>query len=118
MLERTLDQNDLRGRPNQIYNMDETGLPHDPKSPRIVAERGSGAVTIGSGNKSQVTVVACVSAAGFSIPQMVIWDRKVLGVSPLSDNASRAGHHEVPVYFPFQKCLAQEHVSSQHHRRI
>ena len=75
LLERTLDQNDLRGRPNQIFNMDESGVPLDPKSPRIVAERGSGAVTIGSGNKSQVTGV---SAAGFSMPPMVIWDRKTL----------------------------------------
>lgn len=31
-----------------------------------------------SGNKSQVTVVGCISAAGFSIPPMVVWDRKTL----------------------------------------
>ena len=78
LLERTLDENDLRGKPNQIFNMDESGMPLDPKSPRIVAERGSDAFTIGSGNKSQVTIVACVSAAGFCMPPMVIWDRKVL----------------------------------------
>ena len=78
LLERTLDENNLRGKPSQIFNMDESGMPLDPKAPRIVAERGSDATAIGSGNKSQVTIVACVSAAGFCMPPMVIFDRKVL----------------------------------------
>jgi hypothetical protein len=69
LLELTLDENDLRGKPGQIFNMDESGMPLDPKAPRIVAERGSDATAIGSGNKSQVTIVACVSAAGFACLQ-------------------------------------------------
>ena len=38
LLERTLDENNLRGKPNQIFNMDESGMPLDPKSHIIVAE--------------------------------------------------------------------------------
>ena len=78
LLERTLEENDLVSKPGQLYNMDESGMPLDPKSPRVIVERGSQAVAVGSGNKSQVTIVGCVSAAGFCIPPMVIWDRKTL----------------------------------------
>ena len=35
-------------------------------------------VTTTSGNKAQITVVACVSASGNYIPPMIIWDRKSL----------------------------------------
>ena len=78
LLERTLEENDLSGKPGQVFNMDESGMPLDPRAPKVVAERGSCAVTIGSGNKSQVTIVGCCSAAGFCMPPMVIWDRKTL----------------------------------------
>ena len=33
---------------------------------------------ITSGNKSQITVVGCISAAGFAIPPMIVWDRRTL----------------------------------------
>ena len=56
LLERTLEENDLIGKPGQLYNLDESGMPLDPKSPKVVVERGSQAVAIGSGNKSQVTI--------------------------------------------------------------
>ena len=78
LLERTLDENGLNGKPGQVFNMDESGMPLDPKAPRVVVERGSSAVALGSGNKSQVTIVGCVSAAGFCMPPMVIWDHKTL----------------------------------------
>ena len=35
-------------------------------------------VAITSGDKSQFTVVGCVSAAGYCIPPMIILDRKTL----------------------------------------
>ena len=78
LLERTLKENDLIGKPGQVFNMDESGMPLDPKIPKVVAEQGSATVVVGSGNKSQVTIVGCCSAAGFCMPPMVIWDRKTL----------------------------------------
>ena len=78
LLEKTLIENDLTGKPGQIYNMDETGMPLDPKPPKVVVKRGSSAHNLCSGEKAQETVVACVNAAGSSIPPMVIWDRKIL----------------------------------------
>ena len=38
-------------------------------------------VVITSGDKTQITVVGCVSAAGYCLPPMVIWDRKTLAPS-------------------------------------
>ena len=78
LLERTLEENELTDHPGQIFNMDESGMPLDPKAPKVVAERGSSVTTVGSGNKSQVTIVGCCSATGLCMPPMVIWDRKTL----------------------------------------
>lgn len=78
LLECTFAENDLTGKPSCIFNMDESGVPHDPISPLVVAERGNSVASISSGNKAQVTIVACVSAAGFCMPPMMIWNRKVL----------------------------------------
>ena len=79
VLEDTLDQYDLHGKPNLIFNMDETGFPLDPKPLKTIHIRGEkNPSAVSSGVKHQVTVVACVSAAGQCLPPMVIWDRKTL----------------------------------------
>ena len=78
LLEKTIQENDLVGKPGQLFNMDESGMPLDAKPPKLVAVRGAAVSAIGSGDKTQITVVACVSAAGYCIPPMVIWDRKFL----------------------------------------
>ena len=78
-LESTLDANDLRDKPCQIFNMDETGLPLDPKPLKIVSWKGhKNPSQVSSGLKSQITVVGCVSAGGQCLPPMVIWNRKTL----------------------------------------
>ena len=70
--------NKLEGRPGQIFNMDESGMPLDPKAPRLIFQKGSSACALGSGDKSQITIVACASAVGFCLRPMVIWDHKTL----------------------------------------
>ena len=75
MLEDCMIKNDLLDKPAQIFNIDETGMPFNPASPRGICKRGVKTVpSISSGD----TVVGCVSAAGYCIPPMVIWDRKTL----------------------------------------
>jgi len=60
MLEKTLQDNDLDGKPTQIFNMDETGFPLDPAPPLVVAPVGSKHVSqITTGNKAQITVISC-----------------------------------------------------------
>ena len=53
-------------------------MPLDLKAPRLIFQKGSSACTLGSGNKSQINIVACASAVGFRLPPMVIWDHKTL----------------------------------------
>ena len=55
-----------RGKPSAIFNMDETGVPFEPRPPKCVFSRGARQpAIISSGNKGQFTVVGCVNAAGF-----------------------------------------------------
>ena len=55
----TLADNDLEDKPYcQVFNMDETGMPLDPKSVRAIFAKGEkNPVAFSSGNKSQITVV-------------------------------------------------------------
>ena len=65
ILEQSLAENNLEDKPCQIFNMDETGMPLEPKSVRAIFVKGEEESFVGfcSGNKSQITVVACVSVA-------------------------------------------------------
>lgn len=79
LLESTLEQNDLTDKPYQIFNADESGMPFDPPSLKVVVPSGARHSQVRStGAKGQVTVLACCSAAGYSMPPMVIFDRKTL----------------------------------------
>ena len=79
LLNDTLVEHNLLHSPSQIYNMDESGIPLDPKAPNVVAVKGTKKVRYrSSGRKGQVTIVACGNAAGQVIPPMVIFDAKNL----------------------------------------
>ncbi len=65
--------------PAQIYNMDESGIPLDPRPPNIITKSGQKKVRYRvSGKKEQITVIGCVNAIGNSIPPMVIFEGKYL----------------------------------------
>ena len=79
MLEQILNETGLCGYPGLIYNMDESGFPLDPKPLRTVNCRGSkNPLCVSSGSKSQVSIAACVSASGQSLPPYIIWKRKTM----------------------------------------
>lgn len=79
ILEETLEEYALSDKPGCVFNMDETGMPLDPKAPKTIHMRGKrNPCCTSSGAKVQITVVGCVSASGQSLPPMVIWDRKTL----------------------------------------
>ena len=79
MLEEVFTTYDLQNKPCQVFNMDESGLPLDPKPHQAVCARGmKNPVAPSSGDKSQLTVVACISAGGTAMPPMVILNRKTL----------------------------------------
>ena len=85
LLECTLCDNDLMDKPPQIFNFDEMGMPLDPTPPLIVARRGQKhPSTVGSGDKSQITVLSCCSAFGYALPPFVIFDRQRILVAVAS----------------------------------
>ena len=79
LLKTTLTKHNFSGEPWKVYNVDETGMPFDPRKLRVVTKVGTKKVRVmGSGNKHQITVVACGSATGHIIPLMVIFQSKNL----------------------------------------
>ena len=74
LLKQTLTDNNLLDKPCYIYNMDETGMPLNYKQPKRIAPKGMRKVYgLSSGNKTQITVVACGNAAGHMLAPMVIF---------------------------------------------
>ena len=78
MLMETFTENGVLNRASQIYNCDETGLPLGAYNNRVVAKVGSNPCCITTNTKTQVTVLACVSAAGITMPPFVIFKRKTV----------------------------------------
>ena len=79
LLEEVLLSNDLTARPHLLYNADETGLPLQHRPGKRIAVRGQKHVhVVNSGNKTHISVLACVSASGYAIPPMVVFQRKTL----------------------------------------
>lgn len=79
LLEETLKNNDLLDTPTRIYNMDESGLPLDHKPSKVITLRGTKKVHCRtSGNKMQITILACANGVGTVVPPMVIFEGKRL----------------------------------------
>lgn len=79
LLEATLSQNRILNKPMQIFNCDESGFPLEHKPEKVIALKGMRQInTHTSGEKAQITVLACASACGYVMPPMVIYDRKNL----------------------------------------
>ena len=82
LLEATLQEYyDLLGKPGQIFNLDESGFPLNPKPPKGVFDKGTkNSSAYCTGDKAQIKVLACVNAIGNSIPPMVIFDRQTFPI--------------------------------------
>ena len=74
LLQSVMQEHKILNSPGQIYNVDESGVPLDPKAPNVVAKTGAKKVWYRStGRKRQITIVACGSATGQVIPSSVIF---------------------------------------------
>lgn len=79
MYEKVLVEYDLFDKPNQIFNMDETGMPLEHRPTKVVIKKGmKHPCCVTSGKKTNITVVGCVNAGGHCIPPMVIWNVKTM----------------------------------------
>lgn len=81
VLKECMEKEGLLDKPAQLYNFDEVGMPLDHRSPRILVKKGQKKVRYrSSGNKSQVTAVVSVNAAGSAMPPYIIFDAKNLNL--------------------------------------
>ena len=89
LLTEVLNENELLHPPSRIYNVDETGIALDDHAPRVIAKRGQKKVRYRTtGNKSQINVIACVSASGQCIPSSVVFDAKRTNVEWRKDEVA------------------------------
>ena len=78
-LEETLHANNILNKATNIFNVDESGFPLNPKSLKVFSHKGAKNPSyLSSDCKSQVTVLVCTSAAGYALPPFVIFNRKTL----------------------------------------
>ena len=79
LLKEVYDENGFADHPEAIYNMDETGVPLEPRPPKVVAAKGKKKIRYRtSGQKSQITVIGCASASGQILPPFIIFAAKQL----------------------------------------
>ena len=77
LLKDTLTKYELMEKPAQIYNCDESGMPLQHKMPKTITQRGTKKVRQrSSGNKTQISILACGNAVGQAIPPVVIFAGK------------------------------------------
>ena len=79
LLESTLEENNLFDVPSSICNCDETGIPLGHKPQKGICKKGLKQFSkVTQGDKTQITVLAAVSAAGYALPPFVIFTGKYL----------------------------------------
>ena len=64
---------EIMTKANRLFNADEIGFPLQGKTERVLAPKGARDVyQQGTSDKTQITVLACVSASGMVVPPMII----------------------------------------------
>ena len=71
-----LEENDIMNEPSRIFNFDETPIPLEFKPPKIIARKGQRHVfSVTCGDKTQISVLACVCASGFALPPHILFKK-------------------------------------------
>lgn len=77
LLEETMFRNGLCDKSSQFFNCDESGFPLDHERGKLIAvKRWKHFWSASSCSRDRITVLACVSATGYAIFPLVIYDRK------------------------------------------
>ena len=70
--------------PTRIYNADESGSSLCPRSGKVVAKKGSSNVyNFSYSDKTQITVLACMSGSGHFLPPMIVYPGQRFLQNPL-----------------------------------
>ena len=80
LVKETLEKNNLMHRPDMVFNVDETGLPLDPRRMKVICEKNIAHLfrVIGGSGRDSITVKGCASADGRMLPPYVIYAAKNL----------------------------------------
>lgn len=79
--------NDLNITSSQVWNLDETSFSMDPTRIKGIAAKGQKVHrTIEGSGKENVTVMACISASGCSLPPLIIFQDQNLWSSWKGNN--------------------------------
>ena len=72
--------------PSRLYNCDESGFPLTARTGKVLAPKGLRSVNkVSSGNKQQITTLACYNAAGEVIPPYHVFPGERFKQNPLQD---------------------------------
>ena len=74
-LERVLNKYDHLDKPENIYNLDETGINTQHTPPKVLAQKGTRVQGITSQRSSITTVIGCVNALGSALPPFFLFSR-------------------------------------------
>ena len=91
LLKSVYDKHEFESHPEAIDNniMHETGVPLEPRPPKVLAIRGQKKVQCyTSGQKAQITVIGCSSATGQTLPPFIIYAAKQLNYLWTQDEVS------------------------------
>ena len=121
LLEKTLDDNNLKNKPRQIYNCDETFLPLDYTREKAVTTKGVKNVYRQSyGTSEHITMLCCASAAGVAHPPMIIFSKafpggqyRFCGPDDALYARSESGWIDSELFLVWLKKVFLKHVVSQ-----
>lgn len=125
LTENTKEGVDIMKDPSRIYNADESGFPQDPKSGRILAPKGSKNVyTTSSSEKSQITVLACMSGSAHYLPPMLVFPgERFRAYNPLDGfpeailGRTKSGWMDSELFFTWVKDHFVPHVNGRNVKR-
>ncbi|CAH2220869.1 jg19049 [Pararge aegeria aegeria] len=79
LMESVLQELELKEKPKQIYNLDETSICNDPTKGKIIGKKGFKATKTTSGpGRNNTTVLLATNACGDKIPPLIIFQGKFL----------------------------------------
>ena len=82
ILEETIENLGLKERPDLIWNLDESGVPHELKKCKTVSFKGQPRPQIITGSdRDNTTILAVVSGSGETLPPLIIFQGKQIQTS-------------------------------------
>ena len=77
ILEESIENLGLKECPDLIWNVDESGVPHEPKKCKVVSLKGQPTLKIITGlDRDNKTILVAVSGSGETLPLLIVFQRK------------------------------------------